>query len=61
MDNRSRYYRYFECTTRGEYKPRLGRKYIPPMHVDLGQGMLQVIEEVEQNLKDEKVNKKSNI
>ena len=31
------------------------------MHVDLGQGMLQVIEEVEQNLKDEKVNKKSNV
>jgi len=26
------------------YQPKLGRKYIPPIHVDLGQGMLQVIE-----------------
>ena len=26
------------------YQPNLGRKYIPPIHVDLGQGMLQVIE-----------------
>ena len=29
------------------YQPKLGRKYIPPMHVDLGQGILQVIDEVE--------------
>jgi UDP-glucose 4-epimerase len=28
------------------YQPRLGRKYIPPLHVDLGQGLLQLIEEV---------------
>jgi len=28
------------------YQPRLGRKYIPPMHVDLGQGILQVIDEL---------------
>jgi UDP-glucose 4-epimerase len=27
------------------YQPKLGRKYIPPMHVDLGQGLLQVIDE----------------
>ena len=32
------------------YQPKLGRKYIPPMHVDLGQGILQVINEVEKNL-----------
>ena len=25
------------------YQPKLGRKYIPPMHVDLGQGLLQII------------------
>lgn len=29
------------------YQPKLGRKFIPPMHVDLGQGLLQLIEEVE--------------
>jgi UDP-glucose 4-epimerase len=29
------------------YQPRLGRKYVPPMHVDLGQGLLQLIEEVQ--------------
>jgi UDP-glucose 4-epimerase len=28
------------------YQPKLGRKYIPPMHVDLGQGLLQVINEI---------------
>mgnify|MGYP005621660369 FL=1 len=28
------------------YQPKLGRKYIPPMHVDLGQGILQVINEL---------------
>ncbi len=29
------------------YNPRLGHKYVPPMHVDLGQGLLQLIEEVQ--------------
>lgn len=28
------------------YQPKIGRKYIPPMHVDLGQGLLQLINEV---------------
>ena len=28
------------------YQPKLGRKYIPPIHVDLGQGLLQVINEL---------------
>ena len=28
------------------YQPKLGRKYIPPMHVDLGQGLLQVINDM---------------
>jgi len=32
------------------YQPSLGRKYIPPMHVDLGQGLVQLIEEVSQSL-----------
>jgi len=30
------------------YQPRLGRKFIPPMHVDLGQGLLQVVDEISQ-------------
>ena len=29
------------------YQPKLGRKYTPPLHVDLGQGLLQLIEEVQ--------------
>ena len=29
------------------YEPRIGRKYVPPMHVDLGQGLLQLIEHVQ--------------
>lgn len=28
------------------YQPKLGRKYVLPMHVDLGQGLLQLIDEV---------------
>jgi UDP-glucose 4-epimerase len=28
------------------YTPKLGRKYAPPLHVDLGQGLLQLIDEV---------------
>jgi UDP-glucose 4-epimerase len=28
------------------YRTKLGRKYVPPMHVDLGQGLLQLIDEV---------------
>ena len=31
------------------YQPKLGRKYVPPMHVDLGQGLIQLIEEVRSN------------
>ena len=41
------------------YIPKLGRKYVPSFHVDLGQGLMQLIDEVrarnnEQNLKNEK-------
>ena len=32
------------------YQPKLGRKYIPPIHVDLGQGLLQVIDEVRKEI-----------
>jgi UDP-glucose 4-epimerase len=28
------------------YQPKLGRKYVPPLHVDLGQGLLELIDEV---------------
>ncbi|MBD2424558.1 NAD(P)-dependent oxidoreductase [Phormidium sp. FACHB-1136] len=28
------------------YQPKLGRKYIPPLHVDLGQGLIQLIQEI---------------
>ena len=31
------------------YQPKLGRKYVPPIHVDLGQGLLQLIDEVQKN------------
>jgi UDP-glucose 4-epimerase len=33
------------------YQPKLGRKYVSPMHVDLGQGLLQLIDEVQKNTK----------
>ena len=28
------------------YQPKLGRKYIPPLHVDLGQGLVEMIGEI---------------
>jgi hypothetical protein len=28
------------------YQLKLGRKYTPPLHVDLGRGLLQLIDEV---------------
>lgn len=33
------------------YQPKLGRKYVPPMHVDLGQGLLQLIYEIQNEKK----------
>jgi UDP-glucose 4-epimerase len=32
------------------YRPKLGRKYAPPLHVELGQGLLQLIEDVQARL-----------
>lgn len=32
------------------YQPKLGRKYVPPMHVDLGQGLLQLIGEIQNEI-----------
>lgn len=32
------------------YQTRLGRKYVPPLHVDLGQGLLELIGEVQKDI-----------
>jgi len=32
------------------YRPKIGKKYIPPVHVDLGQGLLQVIDDIRSQL-----------
>jgi UDP-glucose 4-epimerase len=29
------------------YQPKIGRKFIPPLHVDLGQGLIQLINEIQ--------------
>ena len=34
------------------YQPKLGRKYMPPMHVDLGQGLLELIDNVRKSTSD---------
>ena len=31
------------------YQPKLGLKYLPPMHVDLGQGLLELIGEIQKD------------
>ena len=36
------------------YQPKLDRKYIPPMHVDLGQGLLQLIDILQDKIKSDK-------
>jgi len=38
------------------YEPKIGRKYSPNLHVDLGQGLLQLIAEIEKNsrMRDER-------
>lgn len=33
------------------YQPNLGRKYIPALHVDLGQGLVQLVEELHNEIK----------
>ena len=40
------------------YQPKLGRKYTPPLHVDLGQGLIQLINEVTENLESNQKNEK---
>lgn len=35
------------------YQPKLGRKYVPPLHVDLGQGLIQLIDEIRHGLHDD--------
>lgn len=40
------------------YQPKLGRKYVPPMHVDLGQGLLQLIDEVRASVATNRENEK---
>jgi UDP-glucose 4-epimerase len=32
------------------YQSKIGRKYVLPLHVDLGQGLLQLIDEVRSTL-----------
>ena len=33
------------------FQPKFGRKYIPELHIDLGQGLLNLIEEITNNQK----------
>jgi len=46
VDFRNEQYPGHYVRTPYAYHPRLGRKYTPPLHVDLGQGLLQLIEEI---------------
>jgi len=35
------------------YQPKIGRKFVSPFHVDLGQGLLQLIDEVQNSINNE--------
>jgi UDP-glucose 4-epimerase len=48
VDFRNEEYAGHYVRTPYAYLPKLGRKYTPPLHVDLGQGLLQLIDEVRQ-------------
>ena len=36
------------------YQPKLGRKYVPPLRVDLGQGLIQLIDEIRRGMHDDR-------
>lgn len=46
VEFRDRAYAGHYVRTPYAYQPKLGRKYAPTLHVDLGQGLLQLIDEV---------------
>lgn len=46
VDFRNQAYAGHYVRTPYAYLPKLGRKYSPRLHVDLGQGLLQLIDEV---------------
>ncbi|MHB8475468.1 MAG: NAD-dependent epimerase/dehydratase family protein [Steroidobacteraceae bacterium] len=46
VDFRNESYAGHYVRTPYAYLPKLGRKYTPPLHVDMGQGILQLIDEV---------------
>jgi UDP-glucose 4-epimerase len=39
------------------FSPRMGRKYAPPLHMDLGQGVLRVVEEMHRDIHPELQNR----
>jgi UDP-glucose 4-epimerase len=48
VDFRNEEYAGHYVRTPYAYVPKLGRRYTPPLHVDLGQGLLQLIDEIRQ-------------
>ena len=45
-----KHYRGHYTRTPYAYQEKIARKYVPPLHVDLGQGLLQLIEEVKEKI-----------
>jgi UDP-glucose 4-epimerase len=50
VDFRDQNYAGHYVRTPYAYQPKLGRKYAPTVHIDLGQGLLQLIDEVRSGL-----------
>ena len=38
-----------------EFNPKYGKKIIPNQFIDLGQGLLKLIEDIDHNLRDSKI------
>jgi UDP-glucose 4-epimerase len=54
VDFRNESYAGHYVRTPYAYQPKLGRKYTPTLHVDLGQGLLQLIDEVRSSMATDK-------
>ena len=42
------------------FQPKLGRKYIPKDHIDFGQGLLELIQTIDKEIKEEQLDNSSN-
>ena len=60
VEFRNNYFTGHYVRTPYSFQPKLGRKYIPKDHIDFGQGLLELIENIDREIKEEKQDNTSN-